>query len=83
MLLQDRILAILAQHPGASGANIRAALSDAKRASITGAINRLRNRGQIEAAGWGAYKLVAPKVSSPKQEPVRDPGQMARTMAGR
>ena len=83
MLLQDRILGLLAQHPGASQADIRAALSDCRPASIAGAIARLRDRGQIEQAGWGAYKLAAPKVSSPKQEPLRDPDQLARMMAGR
>ena len=83
MLLQDRILDLLAQYPGASQADVRAALADCRPASIADAIVRLRNRGRIEAAGWGAYKLTAPKATSPKQEPVRDPDQLARLMAGR
>jgi hypothetical protein len=83
MLLQDRILALLAQYPGASGADIRAALSDAKRVSIASAINRLRDKGQIETAGWGAYRLSASVVPKENRTAVPAAAPLARLMAGR
>ena len=85
MLLQDRILALLAQHPGASSTDIRAALPDAKLRSIASAIRRLRDRGQIEPVGWGAYRL-ARKIEQQKPPTeingyIRAP--LSRLMSGR
>ena len=86
MLLQDRILGLLTQYPGASQADIRAALADCRPASIADAIVRLRNRGRIEAAGWGAYKLAHKTTPAPQaRQPVHDGirASLAKLMAGR
>ena len=86
MLLQDRILVLLTQYPGASRADIRAALADCKSASIAGAITRLRDRGQIEGAGYGAYRLAPKPVPAPQPRPPVHYGiraSLARLMAGR
>jgi hypothetical protein len=58
LLIQDRILALIAERP-MSAADIRAALADAKLRTIASAIHRLRDRGQIEVVGWGVYSSFA------------------------
>ena len=59
MFISDRILALLAERPSMSGLAIRAALPDCKRVAISVALARLEDRGMIEAAGWGTYRLAA------------------------
>jgi predicted transcriptional regulator len=85
MLIAQQILALLADHR-MSGAAIRAALPAAKRTSVAGAITRLRDKGLIESAGWGSYRLV-PKAAvetetASAKVPV-DEAVKARMMAGR
>jgi predicted transcriptional regulator of viral defense system len=57
MFVADRILALLAERPVLTAAQIRKALPHAKRKSIVSAIARLSDKGQIESAGWGFYRL--------------------------
>jgi predicted transcriptional regulator len=58
MFVADRILVLLAERP-MSGTAIRAALPNTKRRSIAAALRRMADKGQIESAGWGVYRLAA------------------------
>jgi predicted transcriptional regulator len=58
MFVADRILALLTERP-MSATSIHAALPKAKRRSITAALRRMADKGQIESAGWGVYRLAA------------------------
>jgi predicted transcriptional regulator of viral defense system len=64
MFIPDRILRLLAEHPGMTRSAMRAALSDCKRVAVNGAILRLEDKGLIEATGWGRYRL-APTAAVP------------------
>ena len=61
MLVQDRILAVLAGMPGVSRAEIRKAMPDCKALSVDSGIDHLRQSGRIESAGWASYRLAAKK----------------------
>jgi hypothetical protein len=86
MLLQDRILALIAARPGVRLAKIiRVAIPDAKRGSVISAVRRLLASGKIERVAWGCYQL-APKTTEPPPPctpaPIFRP-PLARLMAGR
>jgi len=70
MFIPDRILSALAERPSMTRAGIRAALNDCKRVAVNAAIDRLEDKGLIEALGWGRYRLVAAAVVPPMPRPV-------------
>ncbi|HTF44341.1 MAG TPA: hypothetical protein VK641_10605 [Terriglobales bacterium] len=87
MLVQDRILAVLAERPGVSRAEIRKAMPDCKALSVTSGIDRLRQAGRIESAGWASYQLAAKKPiegakPSKNYKPTVPADMLARMMAG-
>ena len=81
MRVADRILTLLTNHP-MSNAEIRAALPDVKPASISSAIERLLDKGQIEAGRWPTFRVRADQAA-PVKRPTMIEALKARMMAGR
>lgn len=57
-MISDRVLALIAAQPGISAVKLHAALPSVKGSLMRNYLRRLRLRGVIESAGYGAYRIT-------------------------
>ena len=70
MFVADRILTLLAERRTLTSAEIRKALPNVRRKSIASALSRMHDKGQIESAGWGSWRLASDTTNLQATKPM-------------